>query len=102
MVKLWEARSDYDRALAAQDVLKKSKLVQCQQEELKVVDMTARQYRWTSMKERGEDGISTFGNLAHFVLSSYDRAIMKYWHQTPIHCCCAEDVRMLQLKFPGC
>lgn len=47
MVKLWEARSDYDRALAAQDVLKKSKLVECQEEELKVVDMTARQVRQT-------------------------------------------------------
>ena len=55
LVKLWEARADYQSALKAHEVLKQSKLVECQPEELRVVEATAKQYRWTDLKKRGDE-----------------------------------------------
>jgi hypothetical protein len=54
LVKLWEAQGEYAKALAAQATLKASSLVECQPEELRIVEAAARQYRWTELKERGE------------------------------------------------
>jgi len=54
LVKMWEFEGDYSKALAAQVTLKASTLVECQPEELRIVEAAARQYRWTELKERGE------------------------------------------------
>jgi hypothetical protein len=54
LVKMWEFEGEYAKAIAAQVTLKASTLVECQPEELRIVEAAARQYRWTELKERGE------------------------------------------------
>lgn len=48
LVKLHETRNDYAAALKAHENLKNSRLVSFMPDELRVVDMTARQYRSVS------------------------------------------------------